>query len=183
MRIEMDAGIGTHMDAPSHCIPRGLCIDQFGINELIGPCIVIDISDKSDSEYCLSPDDIIDFENRYGSIKKKSWVLIRTGWSRFWNDPERYRNNHQFPSVSIEAALLLLDRDIYALGIDTLSADVPKNGFEVHKTFLGAGKLLIENIANLEALPPVGAFIMSLPLKIKDGTEAPTRLIGLIKND
>jgi kynurenine formamidase len=25
MKVKMHAGIGTHMDAPSHCIPGGIC--------------------------------------------------------------------------------------------------------------------------------------------------------------
>ena len=67
-------------------------------------------------------------------------------------------------------------------GIDTLSPDRPEDSFKVHQIFLGAGKILIENVANLDSMPPVGGFIMALPIKIKDGTEAPVRLIGLIES-
>jgi kynurenine formamidase len=49
----------------------------------------------------------------------------------------------------------------------------------VHQAFLGSGKILIENVANLDKIPAIGAFIMALPIKIKDATEAPIRLIGL----
>jgi kynurenine formamidase len=108
-------------------------------------------------------------------------VIIKTGGSKFWNEGSKYHNNHVFPTVSLEAANLLLQRGAKALGIDTLSPDRPENGFKVHQTFLGSGKILIENVANLDNMPPVDAFVMALPIKVKDGTEAPMRLVGLIK--
>jgi kynurenine formamidase len=181
MKVSMHAGIGTHMDAPSHCIPGGKCIHDFDVNDLCMPCVVIDVSDKCHERYCLSPKDVENFERTYGVIPKGSCVFVKTGWSKFWHTPSKYHNNHVNPSVSPEAAKIFLERGVNALGIDTLSSDLAENGFKVHKIFLGAGKILIENVANLENMPSVGAFVMVLPMKIKDGTEAPIRLVGLIK--
>lgn len=107
--------------------------------------------------------------------------MIKTGWEKFWHEPQKYHNNHIFPSVSDEAAKLLIERGVHALGIDTLSSDRPEDGFKVHRLFLGAGKILLENVANLNSIPPLGSFVMALPIKIKDGTEAPIRLVSLIK--
>lgn len=180
MKMSMNAGIGTHMDAPSHCISGGKCIHEFDVDELCMPCFVIDISGKAHERYCLAPEDITDFEGKYGPIHKGSCVMIKTGWSKFWDTPEKYRNNYEFPSVSPESGNLLIQRGVRALGIDTLSPDRPHDGFKVHQIFLGAGKILIENVANLNNMPPVGSFVMALPIKIKDGTEAPVRLVGLI---
>ena len=180
MKVRMHAGIGTHMDAPSHCIERGRCIHDMDVNTLCMPCVVIDVTVKCYERYSLTLADIHAFENQYGAIAKSACVMINTGWSRFWNHPRQYRNNHIFPSVSHEAALLLLDRGVNALGIDTLSPDRPEDGFKVHQAFLGADKFLIENVAHLHKMPAVGSYIMALPLKIKEGTEAPIRLIGLI---
>jgi len=181
MKIKMHAGIGTHMDAPSHCIPSGRCIHEFDVGELCMPCVVIDISDKCHERYSLTPEDIVDFESKYGPINNGSCVMIKTGWSKFWHTVSKYHNNHVFPSVSLEAANLLLKRDVSALGIDTLSPDRPMDGFKVHQLFLRNDKILIENVAHLDNMPPMGAFVMALPIKVKDGTEAPVRLVGLIK--
>lgn len=181
MKVKMHAGIGTHMDAPSHCIPGGRFIHDFDVNELIMQCVVIDVSDKCFERYSLSAQDVADFESKYGLIAKGSCVMVKTGWSKFWHEPLKYHNNHVFPSVSSEAASLLLKRGVNALGIDTLSPDRPEDGFKVHKTFLGADKVIIENVANLGSMPSTGSFVMVLPIKIKDGTEAPIRLVGLIE--
>lgn len=181
MKMSMHAGIGTHMDAPSHCFPSGQCIHDFDINELCMPCVVIDIASKCHEHYSLSPEDIAEFESKYGTINKGSCVMVKTGWSKFWEDRDKYRNNHLFPSVSPETAKHLLMRGVSALGIDTLSPDRPQDGFKVHQIFLGAGKILIENVTNLDNMPPFDSFVMVLPIKVKNGTEAPVRLVGLIK--
>ncbi|MDA0910752.1 MAG: cyclase family protein [Proteobacteria bacterium] len=183
MKVGMHAGIGTHMDAPSHCIPGGRFIHDFDVNDLAMPCVVIDISDKCHERYSLSAQDVEDFESKHGKIEGGSYVFVQTGWSKFWRTTLQYNNNHVFPSVSSEAASLLLERGVSALGIDTLSPDRPEDSFKVYKAFLGADKIIIENVANLDIMPPTGGFVMVLPMKIKDGTEAPLRLAGLIERE
>ena len=183
MKVRMHAGIGTHMDAPSHCIPSGRCIHHFDVEELCMSCVVVDIADQCHERYSLTLQDVANFESKHGRIERDSCVMIRTGWSRFWGDREKYHNHHVFPSVSAEAAQLLLEREIAALGIDTLSPDRPEDGFKVHRILLGAGKVIIENVAHLEKMPPVGAYVMALPIKVRDGTEAPVRLVGLVKTE
>jgi kynurenine formamidase len=181
MNIRMHAGIGTHMDAPSHCIPGGRSIHDFDVNDLVMPCVVMDVSDQCHARYSLSVQDILDFEHIHGPIPKGCGVFVKTGWSQFWHTPLQYHNNHVFPSVSADAARVLLDRGVKALGIDTLSPDRPEDGFPVHRLFLGTDQILVENVANLGAMPPTGGFVMILPMNIKDGTEAPVRLVGLIE--
>ena len=180
--LNLPAGIGTHMDAPAHCIPGGKSIDQIPLEELISPCIVIDISAKAHETYCCSLNDIHAFEQKYGKIFKGAFVIIHTGWGQYWSQPSQYRNSLQFPSVSKEVALLLLERGIVGLGIDTLSPDTEKSGYPVHQALLSAGKYIIENIANSKSLPAVGSFILALPLLIMHGTESPMRLISFTTN-
>lgn len=181
MTVDMHAGIGTHMDAPSHCIPGGKFIQDFDVNELIMPCVVIDISHKCHERYSLSVQDVADFEVTHGKIAGGVCVFVKTGWGQFWHTPLKYHNNHVFPSVSPEAAERLLERDVDAVGIDTLSPDRPEDGFNVHKIFLGAEKMIIENVANLDSMPSTGSFVLILPMKIKNGTEAPARVVGVME--
>ena len=179
-QLKLHAGIGTHIDAPRHCIPDGKSMDQLDLKELMAPCVVIDVSDKAHETYSVTPEDIEQFENQYGMLPSGSCVIICTGWERFWEQPEKYRNNYFFPTVDKKTAELLLKKDICGLGIDTLSPDRPRDGFPVHNLILGNGKYIIENVANALKMPPLGSYILALPLKIKDGTEAPARLIGMI---
>lgn len=180
MSFSMNAGIGTHIDAPSHCIQGAPAIHDLLIQNLCMPCIVINVSEQAHENYLVTQHDIIAFENKHGTIPQDSCVMIRSGWERFWSEPEKYHNNLVFPSLSVDAINILLQRKVYALGIDTLSPDLPKNGFKIHQLWLEKNKILIENAAHLYELPPVGSFVMICPLKIKNATESPIRLIALI---
>ena len=180
-KIKMSEGIGTHMDAPAHCFAGAATIDKLDLSSLVVPCVLIDISALSHERYSLSVEDIEAFENTHGAIPAGSFVMVKTGWARLWQEPEKYRNNHLFPSISAAAAQLLVERGVAGLGIDTLSPDRAEDGFPVHKILLGAGKYIVENAAYLDQLPAVGGFVMVMPIKIAGGTEAPIRLVGLIE--
>lgn len=179
-KINMHAGIGTHIDAPAHCIPKGKTIDQLSLEDLCVPCCMVDISKKAHESYSLTIDDIFAFEDNHGKISPETCIIVHTGWDRFWDYSDKYRNDYKYPSISKEAAELLLERNVAGIGIDTLSPDRPESGFIVHHLFLGAGKYIIENIAHANKLPPKGAYSLALPLNNEAGTEAPLRLVGMI---
>lgn len=179
-RLFMSAGIGTHMDAPVHCFPGAESIDTIPLKKLIVPCVVVDVSAKATETYRVTPDDIHAFEEKHRIINPGEFVIVYTGWDKFWSHPQKYRNNYVFPAVSEETAKLLVERNISGLGIDTLSPDRANEGFLVHRVILGAGKYIIENIHNANHLPPTGSTLFALPMKIKEGTEAPIRLIASV---
>ncbi|VEG92147.1 cyclase family protein [Legionella spiritensis] len=181
--LSLPAGTGTHIDSPAHCnANKDITIEKLGIrsHHLLAQAFVIDVSAKAHEHYLATAEDISAFEKQHGKIAQDSVVIFHTGWEKYWQNPERYRNNLQFPSVHSDAAQLLLERNIAALGIDTLSPDVPLSGFPVHHLFLSRGKYLIENVTNARKLPVTGSWILTLPMKIKDATEAPARVIGLV---
>ncbi len=178
-RLEMSAGIGTHMDAPSHCYEDAAAINDIPLQALITVCRVIDVSKHAHENYSVTVDDISSFEEKYGTIPEGAFVIIYTGWDQRWDQPEKYRNEKIFPNISVEAAKLLLSRNIVGMGIDTLSPDAFGSDFPVHQLMLSAGKYIIENVANAKQLDPSDSYVFALPMKIMDGTEAPVRLIGM----
>lgn len=179
-KINSNNGIGTHMDAPAHVFPGNTTIDNVSLESLVTECIVIDVSKVADENYIILPKVIEEFEKEHGKISQSSFVIFYTGWDKYWDDPQKYRNNYKFPSIHEDTASLLLERDISGLGTDTLSSDNGSVGFPVHRKILGAGKYLVENVANAGQLPPTGAKVMVMPIKIKDATEAPIRLVASI---
>lgn len=180
-QIKMHAGIGTHIDAPAHVVPGGATVENIALDNLVRPCVCIDVSKDIQADFKLSSNDILAFEKKHGEINDGNFFIVYTGWDKHWVSPEKYHNKYQFPSISPDAALLLLERNIAGIGIDTLSPDVPSSGFPVHKHILGAGKYIVENVANASLLPAVGSFALVMPIKIAGLTEAPVRLIGLVK--
>jgi len=185
LAYKMHASVGTHMDAPSHFFKDGKNISDIPLEQLIVPAFVIDVTDKVTPEYAISPQDIEAFEKKYGQISPNSFVIGYTGWQQYWNDNEKYRNVSpegvkRFPVFSVEAARLLLKMSIAGIGIDTFSPDRADGDNPVHKCLLGAGKYIVENLMNLDKLPPKGSLAIVLPLKITVGTESPIRAIALI---
>lgn len=184
-QIAMLTSAGTHIDAPASFFEDGLTIDQFSFHQLFGPALVIDVSKKADANYQILPHDVEEYEAKHGPILEHSFVVGYTGWSRHWTNPKAYRNadskgHTHFPTFAVSTIELLLKRKVAAVAIDTLALESLHASFPAHRLLLGAGKLIIENIANASQLPPKGGFILALPLKIEKGHEAPARVFGFI---
>ena len=184
-QVKMHCGVGTHMDAPSHGIPGGGSIADISLQQLIVPACIVDVTTKAHADYAVSAEDIKSYESEYGKIPQNALVIAYTGWSKFWSQPEAYRNvdstdQMHFPAFSAEAVALLLKRDVAGIAIDTLSPDCLDQTYPVHKLMLGAGKYIIENIADCKLMPPQGGYVIALPLKAEGSTECPIRVVGLI---
>jgi kynurenine formamidase len=189
MSYKCHGGVGTHMDAPAHFIEGGATIAAIPLDQLIVPVRVIDLSAKIDPDLFVMPEDILEHEQRWGTIEPGTLVFVYTGWDRFWQEPLRYRNpdasgQMHFPGFHVKTAELLLHRGITGIGMDTLSPDgsnnLPHNRYPVHECILGAGKYIIENAAHLSKMPPRGGYALALPLNITVGAESAMRLVGLI---
>jgi len=183
---------GTHLDAPSHFAKDGWTADQIPLAKLVAPGVVLDVSKQasSDPDYRLTAADVRAFEKIHGAIPAGAIVLLRTGWGSRWPDRKRYlgddtpgETSHlHFPSYGRESAeLLVKERYVAALGLDTASIDYgPSKDFIVHQIANGANVPGLENIANLEEVPEIGAWIVALPIKIAGGSGGPLRIVALL---
>ena len=87
-----------------------------------------------------------------------------------------------FPGIHPDTAKWLVEnRSVKAVGLDTPSLDYGKSvQFETHQILFEQNIPGFENVANLDMLPPSNAFVIALPMKIKDGSGAPLRLVAHI---
>ncbi len=183
---------GTHLDAPIHFARDGLTADRIPVRRLIAPAAVIDVRGKAaaDPDYRLTLADVRDWEKAHGAIAAGTIVLLQTGWSARWPDRKAYMGDDtpgdashlHFPSYGKEAAEVLVhDRKVGALGVDTASIDYgPSKDFIVHQIANGAGVPGFENVARLDELPASGAWIVALPMKIAGGSGGPLRIVALL---
>ena len=184
---------GTHLDAPIHFARDRQTAEQVPLERLVGRVVVIDVSDKAAAErdYRVTPEDVLAFEAKHGRIEAGMRVLVRTGWSRRWPDATAYLGHAtdatklHFPSYGAEAARLLVEeRKVALLGIDTASIDYgPAPDFPVHRVAAAANVPGLENITGLEDLPPRGAVLVALPMKIAGGSGGPTRVVALVPRE
>jgi kynurenine formamidase len=187
--ISLPEHLGTHLDAPNHFERHPVSIDKIPVGELMGPGVVLDIALKAeqDANATLSLADVRAWEATHGLVPEGAIVLLHTGWSRFWTNYSRYKNQDaqgklHFPGYSAEAARYLVqERKARGLGIDTLSID-PGNSsdFAVHHIVNAAGKYGLENVAQLNELPAMGFHVIVAPMKIENGTGGPTRIFALL---
>ena len=184
---------GTHLDAPVHFAQGRWSVDQIPLEQLIGEAAVVDVSGKgaTQPDYQVTVADLEAWEREHGSLNGLI-VLIRTDYSKRWPDAARYLGTAErgeaavaklhFPGLHPDAAQWLVsNRTVKALGIDTASIDYGQSTlFETHRVLYERNIPGLENVSNLDRLPPRGATVIALPMKIKGGSGAPLRAIAMV---
>lgn len=183
---------GTHLDAPIHFAEGNRTADQIPLSQLVAPAIVIDVRLQAsrNADYRLTAADVRAWESQFGEIAAGTIVLLRTGWGSLWPDRKKYFGDDtpgavdklHFPSYGEDAARLLVEeRHVAALGVDTASIDYGQSkDFIVHRVANGANVPGFENVANLERLQPTGTLVIALPMKIAKGSGGPLRIIAAV---
>jgi kynurenine formamidase len=178
---------GTHMDAPGHFVPGGRLSPEITPRELFVPIVVVDISERAarNPDARVTPDDLRRFERRHGRIPRGALVAMNSGWADKVDDPLEFKGgasfpDYHFPGFGVHAAMWLAEhRQVTAIGVDTMSLD-PGNSttFPVHVNFLATDRYGIENLANLDRIPPRGAraFVGLIPWE--EGSGGPCRVIA-----
>lgn len=160
--ISFHSHCGTHIDAPAHFMPGGRCVADYALSEL---CPLVEVLD------CRGHRDISAEVLQGLTTKTDTCLLLRTDASEYNTD--LYQPDH--PAVTVDAAHWLTQRAGQLLGIDYLSVERDGDGsFPVHRTLLGAGFLLLENI-DLSVVPPGVYRLICLPLKLAKAEAAPCR--------
>ena len=183
---------GTHLDAPIHFAEGARTNDQIPLSSLIGPAAVVDVTDRVHADYRVTTEDLERWEADHGRIPDGAILLLRTGWDTRWPDraaylgtaatgPEAVPQLH-FPGLDPAAARWLVrEREIGAVGIDTPSLDHGQSkDFGAHVALFTVNIPGFENLAGLERLPPTGAFVVALPMKIEGGSGGPLRIVAFV---
>ena len=185
--LTLGSHTGTHIDAPYHFLEDGQRIDEIPVQRFLGKGILIDVSDKSARDLI----DGADLESIAPEIKKGDFVILKTGWDRYFGTP-RYL---QHPFLSAGAGELLLKLGVSLVGIDALNVDAsyqtvmnPESlkadsvvsadyDYPIHDILLGNDILIVENLCNLDKINQNIGFYSFLPLKLKDSDGSPIRAV------
>lgn len=185
---------GTHFDAPVHWIsgrdlPNG-AVDSIPTDAFVRGVCVIDCSKEcaEDEDFLLTPEFITKWEKGHGKIPAGHWVFMRSDWSK--KSGAEYLNMREdgahSPGPSPEAVTFLIEeRDIVGFGTETVGTDAGQAQHFVpphpaHYGFHGANKYGLQCMANLDKLPATGAVVICPPLKIKNGSGSPLRVLALV---
>jgi kynurenine formamidase len=207
--IHLGEHTGTHFDAPIHWItgkdlPDNAC-DTIPARRFVGPACVLDVAADvaADADFLLTRDRVLAWEAEHGRIPPRSWVLLRSDWSRradlrggrdlrgapgqategdFLNVAADGPHSPGFHRGAVE--LLAHERDVLGVGVETVGTDAGQAfafdpPFPCHTLMHGAGRFGLASLRNLDQLPPTGAVVIAAPLKLVGGSGSPVRVIAL----
>jgi kynurenine formamidase len=208
-RVEMDLHVGTHIDALGHTSKGDLMyggmevmdvagdrgLSRLGIDKIppvITRGVLVDVPHALGQE--LTAGEVITsamleqtLAQEGVTLRRGDLVLIRTGWGRYYetNNPHYVESA---PGIGVDAAAWLGERDVVAIGADTMALEVlpheePDRPYAVHQLLLvELGIYIIENLA----LDEIGAAAiyefacLCLPPKFRGATGAPVRVVAVV---
>jgi kynurenine formamidase len=203
--------VGTHIDALSHfsdggCLHGGVDAadaQRTGLftthgAETIPPflCrgVLLDVAATAGVDV-LAPGTPVDAETLRASaaaagveVRAGDVVLVRTGWSRHFADPQRFLGLHDgVPGITTDAAAWLADAGVVAVGGDTTSVERIPAGqghslLPVHRLLLVERGIHLIEMLDLETLAADGVaefLFVAVPLKILGATGSPLRPLAV----
>jgi kynurenine formamidase len=202
--ITLGGHVGTHIDALGHFSCHGKLFDGSVANQVqsyggglqrlsvydIAPIlrrgVLLDIArlegvEALPADFTVTPRHL---EAAGVEVRPGDVVLLRTGWARYFEDPARYIAGVAGPGPEEAGARWLSQRGVFAAGSDTVAFErVPSALLPVHVHLLVEKGIHIIEVLNLEDLArdQVTEFLfVAAPLKIRGGTGAPIRPLGLV---
>jgi kynurenine formamidase len=187
----------THIDAPWHYGPKSAgqpapTIDQIPLDRCIGPGVVLDMTHKPDNDPVTVADMEAALDKTGATLTPQTIVLIQTGRDRLMGTKEFWKTGTGMSAASTE---WLLDRGVTVMGIDQWGWDLPfkaqieksrKKGdnthfWEAHRVGQRRPYWHMEQLCNLDALPPHGFEVVVFPLKIVGASAAPARVVAILR--
>jgi len=163
---------GTHVDAPAHQIAGGASLDEIPLDRLVTDAVTIDLTGHDPG-----PVGPADLDGVLDQVRPGDIVLLRSDNAANWGT-EAYWNSWCYPDAGATRALI--ERGVSGVGFDGPSADpVDSVDFELHQMWLGAGKIIIENLASLAELPTRCRIVVA-PLKVRGANGGPARVLALV---
>ena len=188
---------GTHFDAPVHWVsgkdlPNN-SVDTIPPENFVGPACVLNFSKeaRANPDFLMTKKHILAWEKKHGKIPPRAWVLMRTDWSKRSGDAAAYQNydetGQHTPGPDVDAVKFLVEeRDILGFGTESIGTDAGqayhlRPPYPCHYYMHGAGRYGLQCLTNLDQLPPTGAVLIAAPLKIRNGSGSPLRVIAMVE--
>ena len=203
-----DEHLGTHHDAPAHFIPKlstGMKIaSKWGdvTNEkcppewFMGPAKVIDCTDlmgkaAPGKSPLITIDKVKDWESKHGKVEPGDVVVFYTGYCPKYYKPFPEGNRMVYDVVEKGTAVGWAGPApdtaswLAGKGVKCLAGDIPSMGpwqviRDTHVAGLGKGMVYVEQLMNLDKLPPVGAYFIYLPVSTRGTSGGPGAAIAII---
>jgi kynurenine formamidase len=166
---------GTHVDAPSHYSEHGDTLDEIGLERLVCDAVTLDVSARAPG-----PIPRAELEPLLAPVRAGDLLFLHSGNGARYGT-EAYWTGWSYPDA--EAAAALVELGISGIGFDGPSADpVDSQDYGLHSVWLEGGRLILENLANLDRLPERAPVVVA-PLKVRGANGAPARVLAFLPED
>jgi kynurenine formamidase len=186
---------GTHFDAPIHWVTgkdhSNHATDTIPVDKFIAPAVVVDAVDeaRANPDFLLTREFLLKWEEKHGKIPEGAWFLYRTDWSKK-TDNDEYLNMSEdgahSPGWDPDALKFLIEeRNVIGAGVETVGTDAGQAPtqdpmFPCHNMMHGSNRFGLASLCNLDQLPATGAVLITPPLKIKEGSGSPLRVLAMV---
>jgi arylformamidase len=164
--VELMDHVGTHIEAPLHCLKDGMDLSQIPLEKLMGDAVILDLRDAhSDSGVTL--EHVEGAAGKSGGITRGDIVFCMMGETDYF---------------STEAIRWLVGEGIKLMGVDSGGVEIlhsVSHANENHLTLFRAGIPLIERLANLEKLSKQRVKAYALPIPVAGLDAFPLRVIAI----
>lgn len=177
LAVHIGSHSGTHVDAPYHFVDDGQRIDVMDPRLFVGRAVILDVRGKGPRERIT----VEDLRPHEGRLSEGNIAVLRTGWEDSYGTPGYYDH----PFLDRRAAELILDAGVKTVAVDALSVDETvlegeqPEGYPAHHAILGAGGVIAENLANLDAVTFTDPLLSLLPIRLGDSDGAPVRAVAM----
>ena len=181
---------GTHVDPPSHFVDGARTLDDIGVDQMILPLVVLDISHRvaSDPDAVPTLADLDGWEERNGPVPTGSFVALRTDWWKRWPDAAAMENRDadgvsHAPGWSREVLERLVDAGVTAVGHEQTDTDAGSStsagDYGLELLWLQHDRWQIELMARLDEVPEAGALVVASWPKPLGGSGFPARVFAI----
>lgn len=148
--IEFGAHTGTHVDAPRHYVAGGRTVEQLDLDDLCGPCQVLDVSGMNSAAIALALE---------GCGQRR--VLLKQAGGAV---------------LGAEAAAAARRKGIRLIGTESMSIEAADGDGSIHRSLLEDGIVVLESLT-LSLVQPGDYDLFALPLPLVGLDGAPCRAV------
>ena len=165
--LRMHMHTGTHIDAPSHFVEGGITVEQLSLEQMNGPCRVLDLTHVTADR--IEASDLFPY-----TIQPGERILLKT---RNSSHPAFGEYNPHEVYLAASAAQYVASVSIALLGIDALGLERNQAGHESHSALLENGIIVLEGLRLAETHSNVAYTLHLLPLAFVGVEAAPARAV------
>ena len=164
--VDLMGHVGTHIEAPFHCLKKGADLSQIPIERLGGAAVILNLVNAK-AEGGVTLQQVQDAAKVAGGVRKGDIVFCRMG-------PTQY-----FSTASLK---WLVERGMKMMGVDSAGVELADDKTHAnvnHLVLFRAGIPVIENLANLDRVsrPRVKVYALAIPVHGLDAF--PLRVIAV----